>query len=76
MTLPSFLHQAIIKERDAIKVVYEELRKREKALQEACPHDNHTRTARANTGNYDTSQDYYWYDCYCPDCDKRWTELQ
>lgn len=75
MTLPSFLHQAIIKERDAIKVVYEELHKREKALQEACPHDNYTRKANGDSGNWD-GHESYWYECYCPDCDKRWTEPQ
>jgi len=45
-------------------------------LQRECPHPKAKRVPRSNTGNYDPSQDCYWYDCHCPDCGLRWTEPQ
>lgn len=42
----------------------------------SCQHPSATRTARANTGNYDPSADCYWYEFRCPDCGKFWTEDQ
>lgn len=43
------------------------------ACQKRCKHPNASRTACSNTGNYDPSQDSYWYDFHCPDCDRHWT---
>lgn len=45
-------------------------------IQDACEHPNVLKKARSNTGNYDPSNDSYWYDCHCPDCDKFWQEDQ
>jgi hypothetical protein len=45
-------------------------------LREKCTHPNVTKTPRSNTGNWDRSQDAYWYDFACPDCGKRWMEEQ
>lgn len=50
---------------------------RQKAeIQNKCSHPGHTRTARANTGNYDPFSDRYWYDCKCTLCEKFWREDQ
>lgn len=46
------------------------------ALQEECTHPNVTEKYGSSTGNYDPSNDGYWIDYYCPDCDKKWTEFQ
>jgi hypothetical protein len=46
------------------------------ALREQCMHPNVKKENKANTGNYDPSADYYWRDCACPDCGKRWSEVQ
>lgn len=46
------------------------------ALQQQCTHPVVTRIPKSDTGNYDRSQDRYWYDCRCVDCDKRWLEDQ
>ena len=43
---------------------------------EVCEHPFVIKTPRADTGNYDRSQDHYWYDCKCPDCENTWMENQ
>lgn len=47
-------------------------------IQKECSHPKAclTKVARSDTGNYDRSQDCYWYDCHCSLCDKHWTEEQ
>lgn len=45
-------------------------------FQEECPHEYVTRKARSDTGNYDPSQDSYWYELTCKCCSKFWTEDQ
>jgi hypothetical protein len=45
-------------------------------LQERCTHPAATKKARSDTGNWDRSQDSYWYECACADCGKKWTEPQ
>jgi len=47
-----------------------------KQLQMDCEHPRKLKTAKSDTGNWDRSQDSYWYEIYCPDCDKHWTEPQ
>jgi hypothetical protein len=46
------------------------------ALREKCTHPNAKKENKADTGNYDRSQDSYWKECVCPDCGKRWMEEQ
>jgi hypothetical protein len=46
------------------------------AIQDRCTHPGAMKENKANTGNYDRSQDTYWKDCVCPDCGKRWMEDQ
>lgn len=41
-------------------------------LQTSCPHPNYEKVAKSNTGNYDPSQNSYWYDCTCHECGKNW----
>lgn len=45
-------------------------------LQQDCQHPNVTKKHRSDTGNWDRSQDSYWTEWHCPDCDKRWTTEQ
>jgi hypothetical protein len=47
-----------------------------KKYQEKCKHENVIKVAKADTGNWCPVDDEYWYECRCPDCDKRWTEPQ
>lgn len=42
--------------------------------QEKCKHKNLSKKAHGDTGNYDPSNDRYWYEYHCFDCNKRWTE--
>lgn len=44
------------------------------AFQERCKHTNIQRIPRGDTGNYDPSNDRYWNDCLCQDCNRRWSE--
>lgn len=41
-----------------------------------CSHRNLKRTPRSDTGNWCKSDDCYWYEFHCQDCDKFWTEEQ
>jgi len=52
------------------------LRKNLSEIQETCPHINLTKTSHGSTGNYDPTQDSYWYEFICHDCGKRWSEEQ
>jgi hypothetical protein len=45
-------------------------------LQSVCKHPRAVSKAGANTGNYDSSADMYWYDWTCPDCKKIWRTEQ
>jgi hypothetical protein len=47
-------------------------------IQEECIHPKRcvTKTPRGSSGNYDPSNDRYWYECECSLCEKRWTEPQ
>ena len=46
------------------------------ALQTECTHPNVSRVAKSNSGGYDPSNDSYWYEFKCPDCQKFWCEDQ
>lgn len=41
-----------------------------------CNHEYVKVKACADTGNYDRSQDEYWYEIECKCCEKRWHENQ
>lgn len=45
-------------------------------IRNECKHPAATRDPKSDTGNWDRSQDSYWYDCKCPDCGKFWSEDQ
>lgn len=45
-------------------------------FQENCPHTYLKIKARSDTGNYDPSQDSYWYEIECKCCGSRWNEDQ
>jgi hypothetical protein len=44
-------------------------------LQNECPHHSLRYRANGSTGSYDRD-DAFWYDWFCPNCDKRWTTEQ
>lgn len=67
MTLPSI---------EKIDKAVADLLEKKKNIQEKCPHTSAIKTANSDTGNWCRGDDRYWYDCYCPRCDKRWTEDQ
>jgi len=45
-----------------------------RTLQENCKHKHVTKEHCGSTGNYDPTQDCYWTNFICLDCDKHWTE--
>ena len=45
-------------------------------IQRNCLHANCTKINKADTGNCDKSDDSYWRECHCQDCDKQWNEDQ
>jgi hypothetical protein len=49
-----------------------------KNIQEACSHPDPAlkKNPRSDTGNWDRSQDSYWFECHCTLCDKKWIEPQ
>ena len=56
-------------EEDEIKPLRREL----EAHQQKCKHKKAVQEYKANTGNWDRSQDSYWTNIYCPTCLKEWT---
>lgn len=70
---------AFAEKRKEFLLLQEAANKAENAVyrfQEECPHEYVTRKARSDTGNYDPSQDSYWYELTCKCCNKYWTEDQ
>lgn len=61
-----------------IKKQIKTLQKELKQIQDECSHPKVCleKEARSNTGNYDPSDDHYWYDLHCTLCGKRWSEDQ
>jgi hypothetical protein len=66
----------IQKQRDKIKAKINEWTVKLRELEQACPHTNVSRKAKADTGNWCPSDDTYWYEFKCPDCGKFWIEDQ
>lgn len=46
------------------------------SFQEECSHEYVTLEPKSDTGNYDRSQDCYWFTIECKCCNKRWDEDQ
>ncbi len=46
------------------------------AYQLKCKHQGVIKIPKGSTGNYDPTDDRYWYECRCGDCNKFWTENQ
>lgn len=57
---------------DELKAMQRELYNQILDLQEVCEHHHMTIEARADTGNYDRSEDSYWFDADCRACGKNW----
>lgn len=60
-----------------VKDIYENiasLQNKLKLIQTNCPHPNKQTENKADTGNYDPSDNCYWKEHFCPDCDKKWVE--
>lgn len=55
-----------------ISILYDELDKH----QDKCKHVKATKKPGANTGNWDSHSDSYWYDYDCPTCLKHWRTPQ
>lgn len=66
-------------EKYSVEKIKKEINRRQlrlDGLQSRCPHTSIEKLAYSNTGNYDPNDNYYWYTCYCPDCEKRWLKDQ
>lgn len=64
---------------DRVKAHEKEIDKHYKmirTLQKNCKHRHVEKIPKGSTGNYDPTQDAYWYEITCHDCDKYWTEPQ
>lgn len=59
-----------------LELLIEALQKDLASLKESCTHPNVAKIAKSDTGNWCPVDDAYWYECKCPDCDKRWNEDQ
>lgn len=61
-----------------IKADIAKLQLRLTTIQSECTHPAAalSKIAKGDTGNYDPSADYYWYECHCLLCDKQWREPQ
>jgi len=70
------LDKAIVRKRQAVERKMKKLCEDLSQLQESCPHKNADYVPRGSSGNYDPSNDSYWYDITCLDCGKRWVEDQ
>jgi predicted RNA-binding Zn-ribbon protein involved in translation (DUF1610 family) len=66
----------ISKQREMIEFTIDAQRNMLKFLQTKCTHPNVVSQYKADTGNYDKSQDRYWVEFRCPDCGKQWMEDQ
>jgi hypothetical protein len=75
-TLEQKVQRAIREKRASIQGIIDISNKDLLELQAQCTHPSATKTPKSNTGNWDRSQDAYWYDFSCPDCGKRWSEDQ
>jgi hypothetical protein len=57
--------------------IYQEQQKlllRLQRIQNKCKHPSAIKVYGGDTGNYDPSNDCYWTDFHCPDCNKKWRE--
>jgi hypothetical protein len=43
--------------------------------QDECQHENVVKIPKGDGGSY-YDPPSYWYECFCPDCAKRWSEPQ
>jgi hypothetical protein len=70
------LQKAIRGQREDLQAKIQKARDDLSALQGRCTHPTATMQGRSDTGNWDRSQDSYWYEFSCADCGKNWTEPQ
>ena len=59
-----------------IKIKINSLWKEVDEIQKNCKHLIVKTVLKADTGNYDRSQDRYWKEITCFACEKQWTEEQ
>ena len=69
---PAQIRLAVRNRKQALQRLNEEM----SALQARCQHPDAVKIPKADTGNWSTSDDSYWFECECPDCGKRWVEDQ
>lgn len=66
------MYNTVIKLVEELKIIQGKIQ----VIQDNCAHSNVKKVAKSDTGNWDKSQDSYWFECSCPDCGKYWTEPQ
>lgn len=57
---------------DKLKEKIAKLEEEIREIQSECKHEYVQVTPKGDTGNYDPSNDRYWNEYFCPDCEKRW----
>ncbi len=70
---------AFAEKRKEFLVIQENLAKALEAriiFQEECPHEYVQVESFSDTGNYDPSEDSYWFEIVCKCCNGRWNEDQ
>lgn len=70
------LDKQIAKKYQSIKKKIAALESNLKELRSACSHNDAISVYRADTGNYDPSQNRYWVEYTCPHCEYFWIEDQ
>ena len=70
--MPNKKVDEILRERMDLQIAIKKLENQILKLQGLCEHPRSITTPRSDTGNYSKSDDRYWYEHKCPDCDKRW----
>lgn len=62
--------------RDRLDKQFDVLRDKYNANQDVCPHENLVYSREGSSGNWDRSEDSYWFHFLCDDCNKNWTAPQ
>jgi len=67
------IDEAQIREQlDALRVKQREIFNEICDIQELCSHNHMTIETKSDTGNYDRSDDCYWFNANCRACGKSW----
>jgi hypothetical protein len=69
---PKIIRNKLAKLDEKLHIIYKKITD----LQNLCPHENFEKKYCGDSGNYDPSNDSYWIDWKCIDCNKRFSTDQ